>query len=301
MSTRPGARRWTAGPTSHRPGSSTRSRATRGTARRAGSGRGRSDRASAAPPPPPSMGGPSGIRLRAGRSRSVLGEVHGDARRGTLRRRTGSRTRRRHRSRRAGPGTVGENCYRRSSRSQRQRRDVRVHGLSAGDYSCFNGLIAGAAVPCGPPAVRFRMRSGRRPEHEQRGDAQRPRRCRLVITPQYRRTRRFVEALRSPPIAVRCARVHPQPSNGTGRHRAHPPAYVWPPAGGRVVVGTLRSSDAGSAGGHERRDVGDRIVVIVIGGVVGARLVHVATTISCFRAPLDPVFEIWRGGLSIWG
>ncbi len=39
----------------------------------------------------------------------------------------------------------------------------------------------------------------------------------------------------------------------------------------------------------------------MIGGVVGARLYHVATDYEKFEGDWLRVFEIWKGGLSIWG
>jgi phosphatidylglycerol---prolipoprotein diacylglyceryl transferase len=68
-----------------------------------------------------------------------------------------------------------------------------------------------------------------------------------------------------------------------------------------VVVGTLISERRWQRWGHERRDIADIIVVVVIAGVVGARLYHVATDYQLFTHHWLRVFEIWRGGLSIWG
>ena len=45
----------------------------------------------------------------------------------------------------------------------------------------------------------------------------------------------------------------------------------------------------------------DIVVWIVIGGVVGARLYHVATDSEKFTGDWLRVLEIWKGGLSIWG
>jgi len=53
--------------------------------------------------------------------------------------------------------------------------------------------------------------------------------------------------------------------------------------------------------GHEAREWDDVVVWIVIGGVVGARLYHVATDWEKFEGDWIRVLEIWRGGLSIWG
>jgi prolipoprotein diacylglyceryl transferase len=68
-----------------------------------------------------------------------------------------------------------------------------------------------------------------------------------------------------------------------------------------VVIATLISERRWQRWGHERREIGDMIVVVVISGVVGARLYHVATDYQLFTHHWIRVFEIWRGGLSIWG
>ena len=41
--------------------------------------------------------------------------------------------------------------------------------------------------------------------------------------------------------------------------------------------------------------------MIVICGVIGARLYHVATDYEKFEGHWGRVVEIWNGGLSIWG
>ena len=53
--------------------------------------------------------------------------------------------------------------------------------------------------------------------------------------------------------------------------------------------------------GHDKREWQDVVVWIVIGGVVGARLYHVATDSEKFTGDWLRVFAIWKGGLSIWG
>lgn len=93
----------------------------------------------------------------------------------------------------------------------------------------------------------------------------------------------------------------PSPSNGTldvGPIPLH--MYGLLLAVG-VVVATLISERRWQRWGHERRELGDMIVVIVISGIVGARLYHVATDYQLFEHHWVRVFEIWRGGLSIWG
>lgn len=93
----------------------------------------------------------------------------------------------------------------------------------------------------------------------------------------------------------------PSPSNGT-IHLGPLPLHVYGLllAVG-VVVGTWISERRWERWGHPRRELGDMIVVVVIAGVVGARLYHVASDYQLFEHHWIRVFEIWRGGLSIWG
>jgi prolipoprotein diacylglyceryl transferase len=93
----------------------------------------------------------------------------------------------------------------------------------------------------------------------------------------------------------------PSPSNGTINLGPIPLHVYGLLLAVGVVVGTLISERRWQRWGHERRDIGDIIVVVVIFGVVGARLYHVATDYQLFENHWIRVFEIWRGGLSIWG
>jgi prolipoprotein diacylglyceryl transferase len=93
----------------------------------------------------------------------------------------------------------------------------------------------------------------------------------------------------------------PSPSNGTINLGPIPLHVYGLLLAVGVVVGTLLSERRWQRWGHERRDIGDMIVVVVISGVVGARLYHVATDYQLFEHHWIRVFEIWRGGLSIWG
>ena len=68
-----------------------------------------------------------------------------------------------------------------------------------------------------------------------------------------------------------------------------------------VVVATLIAERRWQRWGHDRREIADIVVVVVICGVVGARLYHVATDYQLFEGHWIRVLEIWRGGLSIWG
>jgi len=68
-----------------------------------------------------------------------------------------------------------------------------------------------------------------------------------------------------------------------------------------VVVASWMTERRWVRWGRDRHDWQDVVVWIVIGGVVGARLYHVATDSEKFRGDWLRVFEIWKGGLSIWG
>ena len=68
-----------------------------------------------------------------------------------------------------------------------------------------------------------------------------------------------------------------------------------------VVVATVITERRWQQWGHDRRDISQIVVVVVICGVVGARLYHVATDYQLFYGHWIRVAEIWRGGLSIWG
>jgi prolipoprotein diacylglyceryl transferase len=99
----------------------------------------------------------------------------------------------------------------------------------------------------------------------------------------------------SPPAFI------PSPSNGTVNVGPLPLHVYGLLLAIGVVIATLIAERRWERWGHERRELGDMIVVIVIAGVVGARLYHVATDYQLFEGHWIRVLEIWRGGLSIWG
>jgi prolipoprotein diacylglyceryl transferase len=68
-----------------------------------------------------------------------------------------------------------------------------------------------------------------------------------------------------------------------------------------VVVASWMTERRWVRWGHNGREWQDVVVWVVIGGVAGARLYHVATDSEKFRGDWLRVFEIWKGGLSIWG
>jgi len=93
----------------------------------------------------------------------------------------------------------------------------------------------------------------------------------------------------------------PSPSDGT-IHIGPIPLHVYGIllAVG-VVVAAWMTERRWVRWGRDGGEWQDVVVWIVIGGVVGARLYHVATDSEKFRNDWLRVFEIWKGGLSIWG
>jgi prolipoprotein diacylglyceryl transferase len=55
------------------------------------------------------------------------------------------------------------------------------------------------------------------------------------------------------------------------------------------------------ARGGDRREIGQLAVWGLAGGLVGARLYHVATDFELYRHDLLGIFRVWSGGLGIWG
>ncbi len=55
------------------------------------------------------------------------------------------------------------------------------------------------------------------------------------------------------------------------------------------------------ARGDDAKAFNDMAIWIVVGGVVGARVYHVISDYQLFTHDWIRAFEIWRGGLSIWG
>ena len=68
-----------------------------------------------------------------------------------------------------------------------------------------------------------------------------------------------------------------------------------------VVVASFMTERRWKRWGHDPKQWQDVVVVIVIFGVIGARLYHVATDYEKFEDNWIRVLEIWKGGLSIWG
>ena len=55
------------------------------------------------------------------------------------------------------------------------------------------------------------------------------------------------------------------------------------------------------ARGFDRKTFNDMAIWIIVGGVVGARVYHVISDYQLFTDDWLRAFQIWRGGLSIWG
>jgi prolipoprotein diacylglyceryl transferase len=68
-----------------------------------------------------------------------------------------------------------------------------------------------------------------------------------------------------------------------------------------VLVATYVAERRWRNRGYPRDGIYDIAFWVVIAGVVGARLYHVASDYELFEHDAWRAFEIWRGGLSIWG
>ncbi len=68
-----------------------------------------------------------------------------------------------------------------------------------------------------------------------------------------------------------------------------------------VIAAALMAERRWARWGHDRQAFQRIVVVVVICGIVGARLYHVVTDYQLFEDDWARVFEIWEGGLSIWG
>jgi prolipoprotein diacylglyceryl transferase len=68
-----------------------------------------------------------------------------------------------------------------------------------------------------------------------------------------------------------------------------------------VLVAVRVSSRRWVAKGHALADFDAIVIWVVVAGVVGARAYHVISDYQLFTHDWLRAFEIWRGGLSIWG
>ena len=53
--------------------------------------------------------------------------------------------------------------------------------------------------------------------------------------------------------------------------------------------------------GHDSKVIAEIAVPVVVAGVIGARVYHLFTGYSWDAGGVTGAFEIWKGGLSIWG
>ncbi len=68
-----------------------------------------------------------------------------------------------------------------------------------------------------------------------------------------------------------------------------------------VLVAAWIAERRWMARGFDRKTFNEMAIWIVVGGVVGARVYHVISDYQLFTHDWLRAFEIWRGGLSIWG
>ena len=68
-----------------------------------------------------------------------------------------------------------------------------------------------------------------------------------------------------------------------------------------VLVGVFTAEQRWRRRGYPRDGIYDIAFWVVIWGVVGARVYHVITDYQLFEDDAWRAFQIWRGGLSIWG
>lgn len=71
--------------------------------------------------------------------------------------------------------------------------------------------------------------------------------------------------------------------------------------GASIVVGAIIADRRWVRAGGQRGVVGQLALWVVIAGFIGARLYHVITDFDLYRDDLGGVFEVWEGGLGIWG
>lgn len=72
-----------------------------------------------------------------------------------------------------------------------------------------------------------------------------------------------------------------------------------------IAVGVLAATKIAAvrwkSHGGDPKLIGEIAVPLLVGGVIGARIYHLFTGYNWSRDGIDGAFEIWRGGLSIWG
>jgi prolipoprotein diacylglyceryl transferase len=68
-----------------------------------------------------------------------------------------------------------------------------------------------------------------------------------------------------------------------------------------VLVATKVAEARWTRSGRDAREFSAIVVPVVIAGVIGARIYHLFTGYSWNAGGIVGAFEIWKGGLSIWG
>jgi prolipoprotein diacylglyceryl transferase len=68
-----------------------------------------------------------------------------------------------------------------------------------------------------------------------------------------------------------------------------------------IFVATWIAARRWAARGHDANEMWDAALFIALGGIVGARLYHVVSDYQLFEGDWLRAFQIWKGGLSIWG
>ena len=68
-----------------------------------------------------------------------------------------------------------------------------------------------------------------------------------------------------------------------------------------VLVATKVAETRWARTGHDPKEFGEIVVPVVIAGVIGARVYHLFTGYKWSDGGFVGTFEIWKGGLSIWG
>jgi prolipoprotein diacylglyceryl transferase len=93
----------------------------------------------------------------------------------------------------------------------------------------------------------------------------------------------------------------PSPESGVF-HLGPVPLHLY---GLTLAVGVIAATYVAEARwkrmGHDPREISTIAVWVVLAGVVGARLYHVVTDYQLYTDDPLGVFEIWNGGLAIWG